>query len=39
MARRKQLKAKVKAKVKSNRKARNTIIEKGVIVLSSKENK
>lgn len=33
------VKAKAKVKVKPNRKARNTIIEKGIVVLSSTKKK
>lgn len=39
MARRRRVKVKAKAKVKPNRKARDTIIEKGIIVLNSSKKK
>lgn len=39
MSKRKGIKVKAKAKVKPNRKARNTIIEKGIIVLNSSKKK
>lgn len=39
MAKRKGIKVKAKAKVKPNRKAHNTIIEKGVVVLTSSKKK
>lgn len=39
MARRKRVKVRVKAKVKPNRKARNTLIEKPIIVIANAKKK
>lgn len=39
MAKRKGIKVKSKAKVKPKRKARNTLIEKGIVVLTSSKKK
>lgn len=39
MARRRRVKVKTKAKVKPKRKAHNTLIEKGIVVLTSSKKK